>query len=309
MRPARQAATVVWSLNTLLGLGILAYAAMAFMVARPDPLADLPTPAGRAALKPYVRDVGALKRMGVMEKKEADPVAAPSVDLSVFISVVAVGAETAKLHIFNDSTRQIWVNVGEDLHSKLLGHVPTPPDVRAKDIAPTRGWVLEKIEPRAASFRRGAETQRLGVSAAGGGGLVTADLATLRKKQYKAADYNSKVTTSGRDVLIAMDPKEIDWAVANQDDLLNTMELKPVDDGLAFGAVPPIMAKFGFQPNDLLTNINGTPIKSLDEIRRMVESNQQNFAKGGRFTVSLNRAGAGITLSFTVPPPPAKSKG
>lgn len=303
MKPARQAVVVVWSLNTLLGLGILAYAGVAFLVARPDPLADLPAPAGRAKIEPYRRNVEALKSMGMVKKADA-AVVAPSVDLTTFVTVVTIGRETAKLHVLNDSTRQIWVNLGEDLHSKLLGHFPTAPDPRTKDIGPTRGWVLEKLEPRAAFFRRGDEVQRLGVAAAGMAGLVTADLGTLLKKPYKAADY--KTTYSGNGYM--MDPKEIDWAIANREDLLNSLALRPVDGALSFASVPEILAARGFLAGDALTNINGRAIRGMEDLRSVIDANSANFAGGGVFTVTLVRAGGPVSLRFTVPAPTGKGK-
>jgi membrane-associated protease RseP (regulator of RpoE activity) len=290
MRSLNRTAVVLWSINGLLGLGIVAYAASAFVLGRADPLADVPDPPARpgARPRPYARDTASLQRMGIVKKKEAAE-AAPSVDLSTYVTLVGASPQLVKLQVGNAPTVQIWLALGEELIHKLTGRTDG-------DLAPVRGWTLTKIGEKEAVFTRGGESQTLWLSA--GSGLLA-----LRGKPYNPADYPSSqvVEGSGR-----IDFAEAQWALANQEAILSSVTVAPAggDGGLKVTTVAEgsILAVRGLRANDIIKSVNNKPISTLEDIRRAMEG--ADPSKGGNFSVGISRGGAMRTWSFTVVQPP-----
>ena len=304
MKSAKQLTVAFWTLNILLGLAIVAYAATAFIGRRDDPLKDIRDAGAEAGRGPaagasYVRDIAPMQRVAVIENKTRTAVPGPSVNLGEFISLISVMSDTASFQLTSDPSTQFWMDPGDAVDRVLQGRLPDDA------VARTKGWkvkTLLKAEKKVVFINDKQEEQFLLVG-------TPADLTgidpTLAGRAFNAGDYQTKETLSHPTrKSFLMDPNEINWAIANQDAVLaNDAAFAPVDGGLRMSYVRPgsVLQARGFAADDVIQRVNGLPIASLEDVRNL-KTNPQ-FQNARVVSVVVNRAGQQVYLTYSIPAP------
>lgn len=307
MKSARQLTVAFWTLNILLGLAIVAYAATSFIGKRHDPLEDVRAIEtggnGTVGGPTYVREMGPMQRVAVIENKvrNADP--GPSVNLGQFLTVLNVMSTLASCQLVIDPSAQFWMAPGDGVESALKAKRPDD------DFSAARGWrvkALVKAENKVV-FTNGKEEQFLVAGAATAPDGVDPNLVG---KAYNAGDYQTKETLSHPTrKSYLMDPRELEWAIANQESVLTSgATFSTVDGGLRMTYVNPtsILAARGFEKDDVVQRVNGLPIASLEDVRNL-KTNPQ-FQNARVVSVVVNRAGQQVYLTYSIPAPPTPPK-
>jgi hypothetical protein len=295
--------SLIWSVNALLGASILAYAAVTFLGAKPDLLAEArrigqaQPPVGAAA--PYVCQIEPMRRVGVFELKEPTAGAAAA-SLSQFILVRLALSDVIRVDLVEKEDHQRWLSVGEDLHEKL-GRI----ELR-KDIGPLKGWKLKSIQRgKAAVFSNGQRDETLPVVAMAGAPGVPPGLAELQGTAYNPTAYPLTKATASTNTYQnwQVDANEANWVLANQDTVLNQVTFAPAGDGLKIESVQAnsVWQTRGFQEGDIIKSVGQVPVRSAADVQKV----RDQFQGKGPILVNvlLDRGGQTFMLRFQIMPP------
>ena len=139
---------------------------------------------------------------------------------------------------------------------------------------------MQSLNYRTATHRPG-ETVRMHVAAGKSGRDVTVALALPPENPPREAQ-----TIGGRNPLTGARVENISPATATE------MQMDVMSKGVAIVAVNSsgIAANYGFQPGDIVRNINGTPINRVGELVRLLNA-------GNHWDMVVERDGRRLTLS------------
>ena len=305
MKSIKHVTIAFWAVNLLLGVGIVAYAATAFIGKPPSPLADVADIGGddgqAVAPTEYSRNTTSMQRMGVIQDKKANLLPQLSVNLAEYLAIKSTYGTTNLLaDVLKTQGAQVNIFLGDDVSTVMRGKLDPVPDE-------LRGWKLTAINGPVATFTKGDEKQELKVGenvAVGGDQSYDA----YRGLPYKGGDYKTQQTMTGANRQAwMMDPEEVKWAVANQDSVLGTdVTFGQAQGGLRIQTVRAgsIVANRGFAANDVVMAVNGVTVATLEDINKLRD--HPSFQNPNVISVKVNRAGQDVYLTYSIPRPPAK---
>lgn len=292
----RHAVVAFRAVNVAFGLAVAGYAAAAFAGDRPDLLADVrpDSLAKPRVVDAYTRNIDAMRRLAVVEVR-APSARPPSVNLALFITVRGFLDSEASVQAAGNDQTQFWMACGDEVYGRLVGR-----DIPG-DIALTRGWRVKELRPsqKQVVFSNGREEQTLAVGSAAERLGVPPELAALVGTPYDASRFSTKLTMNNpTQKLYAVDPDEVLWGVANQRAILDGAGFAPAEGGLRVTRVTPgsILEARGFEADDVIQLVNGTPVDSIESLRKIGETHPRTIQ------VQINRAGQVIRLFYTIPP-------
>ncbi|MCE9584135.1 MAG: hypothetical protein K8T20_16750 [Planctomycetes bacterium] len=127
------------------------------------------------------------------------------------------------------------------------------------------------------------------------------------KKPSSPGEFKTKKTGETADrVDWEIDPRELTFVGDNADSLLGQVKLHPYASeggeigGLALDEVGPgsFAAERGFLKGDVVRAVDGQPLTSLEDIKKM--ANSSDVEKKGSITIKVERAGRSIDMVFKV---------
>lgn len=151
----------------------------------------------------------------------------------------------------------------------------------------TSGVVLEEVYPDYVLLRRNGVMERLNL-----------EKSTLASASGGAAEFKLNVQSRGGDSFI-FSRNELNMALQDNKQLANLGRLSPYPSGgMLVEAVPPgsLAGKLGLQVGDVVKNFNGQPVKSNEDVHRILQQlSQLNLAR-----LRVMRGGAIIQLKYEI---------
>ncbi len=163
------------------------------------------------------------------------------------------------------------------------------------------GWILDEVTRDSATFSNDKQKQTLYIDekaalAAGG-----AETVYRTGRPYDVGSYKSRLLKSSSNrVTWGLDPEEIDWAVQNQDAILDRDFRVSVyaGGGLKIDSVAAgsIGAARGLAGGDVVRDINGIPLNSLADVRNL--GNHPAIQQSNSIRLNVERAGKTMQIQY-----------
>jgi hypothetical protein len=208
-------------------------------------------------------------------------------------------ADTAYLFIVN---RSVNVNayVGEPIRDESAG----------QEVSELNGWRLKSVTPKTALFDTPAgpttlQLEEITASAPSAAGPPGS--AALAGTAWDSARYTSKKNpqrSNDSQEAWDIDRKEVEWAAANADALMQGVQLDPyAGGGLKITVLPEgsYGADRGLRSGDVIRSVNGQQIESIGKLTEVMRNMSRNTPM---LTVQVDRSGRIYTLQYTAPRAP-----
>jgi hypothetical protein len=169
-----------------------------------------------------------------------------------------------------------------------------------------RGWKLIEVGKDWATFSNGTKTEKLTLDLSAQTAPTAAAVGPAGKPSrigspYQSGNFKSQLLSSDPNRLVyGLDPEEIEWAMQNQDSIMN--ESFTVSPSAAGGikidsvAAGSIGAARGLVAGDIVKEVNGQPLRSVEDIKTMMTSPAMRAQTGMRITVE--RAGKPVVIEY-----------
>jgi hypothetical protein len=304
MTNAKRVNALLWTGNVVLIIGIVAFAFqfLIFPEARPrqvDPPETVP-PQGKVDDPTDVTPLSRLPNPVIPRINTPPPGQHGQVRL--------IGTDRIKGEPESDTaymevvSRKLHVNayVGETILDGPSG----------QEVGELSGWRLKNVTSKTAVFTTPAGEQTLQldettISSAPGPGnpLIPGNLA-MAGQPWESGKFTSKKDTNRSNELQeiwTIDRKEVDWAAANVESILQGVTMEPfAGGGLKITSLPvgSFGEERGLRTGDVLRSVNGQQIESpakLNEVFRNLSKNTQAL------NIVVDRAGKMYTLSYSIP--------
>lgn len=304
MRDVRKLNALLWVLNVLLIAGTVAFA-FRYLLKQQRYLADfVPDPGGEAISAVPTGPVSdASLRIGNPVEPKMDVGSGPTVlHFKAKLHGTLPSEDPKSAAAFLRSTAG---------NAELVAYTAEPILHEGKVFDEYRGWTLQKVEKDRATFAGpNGLTQLLVIDASsgaaalqplpGGAGKPTSR-SNLAGQPYVAQQFRSKMLaqTDSRQVW-QIDPAEMEWAAQNLERMMET-ELKVSPNGgggvrLESVAAGTIGASRGFLSGDVVRDVNGQPLNSLQDFRNLM--NNPAFRQASGLRVTVERGGKPMVIEY-----------
>ena len=303
MRDVRKLNALLWAVNVLLIAGTVAFA-FRYLLKQQRYLADFVPDAGGE-----VASSGPTGPVSDASLRIGNPVE-PKSEVG---SAQAVLHFKAKLHgtlPSEDPKSAVAFLRSMAGNAELVAYVAEPILQEGKVFDEYRGWTLQKVEKDRATFAGpNGLTQELVIDASSGpsalqpqpgGGKPVARM-NRAGQAYVAQQFRSKVLaqTDSRQVW-QIDPAEMEWAAQNLERMMET-ELKVSPNGgggvrLESVAAGTIGASRGLMTGDVVRDVNGQPLNSLQDFRNLM--NNPAFRQASGLRVTVERGGKPMVIEY-----------
>ena len=197
---------------------------------------------------------------------------------------------------------------GEEQVSAYSGQPVT--DDEGKPVPELSGWVLDEVYQDRGVFRAGSRTMELRMPRepletpmgdAGGawpGARVGGRLVTGPYSQDMFPNTKLQQQTDHAESWI-VDPAEIEYAMANRDAIIDKLQLSLYSGGgVQVSSVPSasIAAARGLRTGDVVQTINGVSIANASQLKQLLQGNQ--IQQQRRMVVMVQRSGRSYTLEY-----------
>ena len=118
---------------------------------------------------------------------------------------------------------------------------------------------------------------------------------------YQSASFKSRQLHSDPNRIVwGLDPDEIDWAMQNQDTIMDdAFRVSPsANGGIKIDSVQSgsIGAARGLVAGDIVKEVNGQPLRSVEDVKSLMTNPTMRAQTGMRITVE--RAGKPVSIEF-----------
>jgi hypothetical protein len=297
---------MLWGVNVLLGIGILAFS-FQYLLRASDTKLDLrPDDDGpRGPVKVRDEGDGALKTLtNPIEKGKA----APERLQEVAFKAVLKGTLPSE----KDPKRGVAFIKSIARNTELVAYVDEEILQEGKPYEEFRGWTLASVTKDKAVFvtKRGDKVELtidLSVAAAPGGPTAgpaapgTGPKGSQIGKAYTSDQYKSRLLASADTRQVwGLDQDEIEWAGQNADQILDRdFQVAPyAGGGLRLEGVTAgsIGAARGLLAGDVIRDVNGQPLNNIGDIRTLMNNPTMKTQTGMRLTIE--RAGKPIVIEY-----------
>lgn len=306
MNNAKRVHAILWIGNVLLIIGIVAFAFqfLIFPELRP-PDVDKPISVPPAGTFKDTTDTQALAKLPnpLVPPKGADPGKGPSGPIKLIGTDRIQDDPTMDVAYLTLVARSVNVNayVGEPIRDESVG----------QEVADLSGWRLKSVTSKTALFDTPSgpvtlQLEEITASPPPAGGALPGT-PFLQGTPWDAGRYQSKKNAQrSNDSQEAwdIDRKEMDWAVANVDSLIQGVTLEPyAGGGLKISSLPEgsYGHERGLRSGDVVRNINGQQIESIGKLTDVIRGMSKTATT---LTVQVDRSGRLYTLTYTVPRAP-----
>lgn len=309
MRDVKLLNGALWSLNGLLGAGILAFAWFFLFPKDAGSLKNYPwndnAVPGQVGPGPGGDD-GILKTLRNPLEKPAgpDPDKIPSAFKATLKGTFASEKDPKNGVAFIKSTvRNIEAvaYVGEEIREG------------EKTFDEFRGWKLVEVGKSHALFTNGVQKATLTLnleaaaapeSAPGAGGPFAKGAGAKANRigqAYQSTNFKSQLLTSAENrVVWGLDQDEIEWAMQNQDSIMDqAFQVSPsASGGIRIDSVQAgsIGAARGVNAGDIIREVNGQALNSVADVKALMSSQAMRAQSGMRITVE--RAGKPVVIEY-----------
>lgn len=304
MNDAKLLNRLLWGVNVLLGIGILAFS-FQYLLRASDSRLDLkPDDDGpRGPVKVRDEGDGALKSLTNPVEKRSPTVERPAEPL--FKAVLKGTLPSEK-----DPKRGVAFIKSTARNTELVAYVDEEILQEGKPYEEFRGWTLASVSRDKALFvtKKGDKVELtidLSVAstpgpAPGPGGPAPAKSSQIGKA-YTSEQYKSRLLASADTRQVwGLDQDEIDWAGQNADQILDRdFQVAPyAGGGLRLEGVTAgsIGAARGLLAGDVIRDVNGQALNNVGDIRTLMNNPSMKTQTGMRLTIE--RAGKPIVIEY-----------
>lgn len=308
MRNVKLVNGLLWVLNGLLGAGILSFS-FVYLLFPQDAnsyLADMPNPEetathrGRPSPAPSDAPLRALRNP--IENKIDSPVG-PSMFKASLKGTAPSDDPKQGVAFLRSQTRNV----------EMPAFVGEPILFDGKEYDEFRGWRLVQVSKDRAVFSNGArqetltlETAKMGPQALAPGPGGPGVKVNRAGEAYDPKAFRSQLLSSSENQQMwGLDLQEIDWAVQNAENLLNTVQVSPyATGGLRIDGLPPgsFPAERGLMTGDVIRDVNGRPLNDPAQIKAML--NDPTFRQNNILRITVERAGKPVLIQYRPNPNP-----
>jgi hypothetical protein len=295
---------LLWGLNGLLGVGLLAFAWF-FLLKDGQTLRNVrwDDDAASAQVKDSSRgDDGVLKSLPnpIEKRTEVAAVQGPSAFRATLKGTLASEKDPkAGIAFLKSMSRnaECVAYVGEEIREG------------DKPVDEFRGWKLVEVGKNHALFSNGSQQATLTLDLSSpsppGGGPAPAATPGARGNRigqpYQSSNFKSTVLSSTDNrVVWGLDPDEIDWAIQNQDSIMDqAVQVSPsASGGIRIDSVQAgsIGAVRGLMAGDIIKDVNGQPLGSVADVKTLMTSPAMRAQTGLR--INLERAGKPVIVEY-----------
>ncbi len=192
----------------------------------------------------------------------------------------------------------------------LVAYVGEPINHDGKPFEDLRGWVLEEVSKDRVVFAKGPQRQVLSIEVLGNGASSPeragpqgngAQKVNRAGQPFTAESWKSRLLASADSRQVwGVDPDEVDWVVQNGDRIMDQdFQVSPyAGGGIKVESVQPgsIGAARGLQAGDIVKEVNGQPLASLQDIRALSQS--PSFRQETGLRIAVERAGRQMVLEY-----------
>lgn len=307
MRDVKLVNGLLWAMNGLLGLGLLAFTWF-FLIKDGQTLRKYPwedDAAQVAAQTGSKGDDGVLKTLPnpVEKRTEAAATSGPSAFRATLKGTLASEKEPKSGIAFLKSIArnvECVAYVGEEIREG------------DKPFDEFRGWKLVEVGKTHALFSNGAQQATLTLdlsspspAGAPGGGPTSGGGPGARGNKigqpYQSGNFKSTVLSSTENrVVWGLDQDEIDWAFQNQDSIMDqAVQVSPsAAGGIRIDSVQAgsIGATRGLMAGDVIKEVNGQPLGSVADVKTLMTGPAMRAQTGMRITIE--RAGKPVVVEY-----------
>ena len=309
MRDVKLLNGALWSVNGLLGAGILAFAWFFLFPKDASSLKGYPwddEPVRVGGIDIRKDDDGILKSLGNPLEKPVGPdlTKIPSIFKAALKGTFASEKEPKNGVAFIKSTVrnvEAVAYVGEEIREG------------DKPFDEFRGWKLVEVGKSHAVFTNGVkkETLTLNLEAAAAPEGVPGAAGPFAKgggakanrigQAYQSTNFKSQLLTSAENrVVWGLDQDEIEWAMQNQDSIMDqAFQVSPsASGGIRIDSVQAnsIGAARGVNAGDIIREVNGQALNSVADVKALMSSQAMRAQSGMRITVE--RAGKPVVIEY-----------
>jgi hypothetical protein len=294
---------LLWILNGLLGVGILGFSYRYLIAQDPNYLGEMRWDEGPVqAPPPPVRvPEGPLKSLhNPIEKGSPEgPVGgAPSFRATLKGTIASE----------RDPKRSVAFLKSQARNSELVAYMDEEIGENGKPSDEFRGWKLQEVGKDYAVFSNGAQKQilTLDLSAppspgAAPGAALGGGVGPRSSQSYSSAQFKSRLLASSDSRHVwGIDPDEIEWAIQNQESLMDqAFQVSPAGgggvkiDNIMAGTIG---AARGLMPGDIVRDVNGQPLNTIADMRNLLNNPSMRQQTGMRLTIE--RAGRPVVIEY-----------
>jgi membrane-associated protease RseP (regulator of RpoE activity) len=299
---------LLWTLNGLLGGGILAFAWFFLLF-----------PKDASSLRDYRWDDEAV-RVGGQGPKDSDDGILRSLRNPLEKQIVADSKEPATnfraqlkgtLPSEKDPKSGIAFIKSMTRNVELVAYMGEEIREGDKPYEEFRGWKLAQVGKSQATFTNGPQQQTLTLDlstpapgAVPGGPPIPGGAGARMTKigqPYQSTNFKSQLLAQSDNRHVwGLDPDEIDWAIQNQDSIMDqAFTVSPsANGGIRIDSVQAgsIGSARGLVAGDIIREVNGQPLNSVADVKTLMTSQAMRAQTGMRVTVE--RAGKPVVIEY-----------
>lgn len=297
MRQVKLANGLLWTANVLVGVGIVIFAFNFLLFAKKsDDLGielDDGTVGGGKTTPPPRYD-GLANIPNPLTKDSGSKVGPNTETVAGFPPGLRMIGSLGTTAFFEASQAQAQA----DLNGPLIIHEQQRESV-------VDGWILVSFDSDSATFRdRAGQTQIVRAGAPSGQNFTSTDGRGRKNwsgQPYDPANFKGsrKVSEGGDREMWEIDPEEGEWLGQNFESALGECQYRPNAAGgleITYIQEGSIGTFRGMKQGDVIKNVNGTPIRSIEDLRAV----QAKSGKATTMTLVIDRAGAPYTIVYRI---------
>ncbi len=298
----------LWGLNGLLGAGIVLFAWKFLLTPQASPFKGF-----RAEEDGPVRQTAAVVLAADNLKSLRNPVekieaAGPAAKAPTLFKAILKGALPAE----KDPQRGVaFIKSQPPKSLELVAYMGEDIIYEGKAYDEYRGWKLVELAKDRAVFSNGTQKQELTIDQSVApvpgqpgfttGGASAGPVANRAGQAYVSTEFSSRLLASSEGRYVwGMDQNEVDYAAQNVERMMEQdFQVSPhPSGGLKIDNVSPgsMGAARGMVAGDVIKNVNGQPLSSLQDLKVLMGNPQMRRSTG--LSLTVERAGKPVVIEY-----------